>query len=167
MENLEARAVAPAEQDLFRSLYALYLHDLSEFTDFYRLGADGRWSPDYLPTWLDRDNPLVHPFLFWLDGLPVGFALIGAKPFPHMSPEADFRLSEFFILRAHRRGGLGARAATALFARFHGRWEIAQLPANRPATAFWLAVVSRYSGGDFEALTLDGDSVQRFVSRPR
>ncbi|NLR74298.1 GNAT family N-acetyltransferase [Leeia aquatica] len=158
------QAVTPAQHGLFRALYGLYLHDLSEFTDFYQLGADGAWSPDYLPTWLAEDDPQVNPFLFWLDAQPVGLALVGARPFPHMRQDVDYRLSEFFILRHYRRCGVGRRAACALFDRLPGRWEMLQLPANTAATAFWKRVLTDYTGGQFDTLIIDGDPAQRFVS---
>ncbi len=164
MRKFAARPVAEEEHALFRAMYSLYLHDLSEFTDFYQLDADGEWVPDYLPTWLDRSNPDVRPFLFRLDETPIGFALVGAKPFPYMSAGIDYRMSEFFIARGHRRGGLGRAAAEQVFEMLQGTWEIVQLPENQVATAFWLNVVERFTGGRFVSDTLDGEARQRFAS---
>ncbi|HUY97691.1 MAG TPA: GNAT family N-acetyltransferase [Verrucomicrobiae bacterium] len=51
-------------------------------------------------------------------------------------------VAEFFVVQAHRRRGVGRRAAQLLFARHPGRWEVAGDDANRPAQAFWPAVVA-------------------------
>ncbi len=160
--------VSPAEHSLIRNLYPLYLHDLSEFDahGYYSLDAEGHWQPDHLPYWLSGKAE-VHPMLFRLDGRPVGFAFVGQAPFPFMTPGRDFRLSEFFILRAERRHGVGKRAAFAVFDRFQGLWELSQLPANRAATTFWRRVIGEYLHGDFEDTTLDGDPAQVFDTRKR
>lgn len=154
----------PAEHPLVRNLYPLYLHDLSEYGVEYRLDEQGLWRPDFLPTWLSS-SPQVHPLLLREEGRTVGFAFVGEKPFPYMTPGRDFRMSEFFILRGERRRGLGRRAARAIFERYPGVWEVSQLPANRSATAFWRSVISEYTGGAFEDTQVDGSPAQVFDSR--
>lgn len=163
---LTVAPVSPAEHSLLRNLYPLYLHDLSEFGNDCTLDAEGLWQPDYLPYWLSG-KPEVHPLLFRLDGRPVGFALVGQAPFPYMTPGRDFHLSEFFILRAERRHGLGRKSAFALFDRFPGVWELSQLPANQAAIAFWRRVIGEYTRGKFEDTTLDGGPTQVFDTRQR
>jgi predicted acetyltransferase len=154
----------PAEHELLRNLYPLYLHDLSEFGDEYQLDARGCWQPDYLGTWLSP-SPEVHPLLLRWEGRTVGFAFVGQAPFPYMTPGRDFRLSEFFILRSQRRKGLGRRAARAVFDRFQGVWEVSQLPANRTAIDFWRSVIRDYTGGTFQDTEVDGTPGQVFDSR--
>ena len=39
------RATSPAELAALRRLYALYLHDLSEFTSRYQLDEEACWQP--------------------------------------------------------------------------------------------------------------------------
>ena len=161
-DKLVVRPVTSLEHALFRGMYSLYLHDLSEFTDFYKLNADGQWLPDYLPTWLDCNNPEVKPFLFWRGTTPIGFALVGAKPFPYMSAGIDYRMSEFFILRAYRRGGVGRAGAKQVFEMLPGRWEIVQLSENKSATTFWLRSLQELGARALIADTLEGDPRQRF-----
>ena len=48
------RATSPAELAALRRLYALYLHDLSEFTSRSELDEEARWQPDYLEDMLTR-----------------------------------------------------------------------------------------------------------------
>ena len=127
-------------RDWVRNVYPLYLHDLSEFDAAeYQLTATGRWKPDYLPYWLEQ--PFCLPLVAFADGAPVGFAFVAQPPFPFMSPSCDFRLCEFFVLRGHRRTGLGRSIALALFSKMRGVWELVVLPCNTTAARFWRVVL--------------------------
>ena len=98
------------DRDWLSNIYPFYLHDLSEFDDgYYRLRNDGRWDPDYLPSWL-ADNT-DYPYHHATPHGRAGFALVNTAPSPHIMPGADYRLSEFFVLRAFRRAGVGRRAS--------------------------------------------------------
>ncbi|ABF88390.1 conserved hypothetical protein [Myxococcus xanthus DK 1622] len=163
---MEILRATPSEHTLLRNLYPLYLHDLSEFGVDYAMDEQGRWRPDFLPTWL-IPAPEVHPLLLRWEGRVVGFAFVGQSPFSYMTPGRDFRMSEFFILRNERRIGLGRLAARAVFDLFPGIWELSQLPRNRPAIAFWRRVIDEYTGGAFEDTFIDGCPAQVFDSRQR
>ncbi|HEX7152002.1 MAG TPA: GNAT family N-acetyltransferase [Thermoanaerobaculia bacterium] len=124
-----------------RNVYPLYLHDLSEYSrDMYVLNDRGEWEPDYLPSWFSEAG--AYPLVICEEGVRVGFALVGRKPYPWRSSDCDQRLSEFFILRAHRRSGIGTRAAKAVFAAFDGVWELYELPRNEAAIRFWRGVIA-------------------------
>lgn len=143
------------------SVYPFYLHDLSEFDEgYYHLDERGRWQPDHLPGWLREDDD--HPLVVAEAGRRVGFALVNQAPSRHVSPGLDFRMAEFFVLRAHRARGIGRRAVFALFERFRGRWEIFELPRNERAIRFWRRVVGEFSGGRFTETT-DAAGVRQVV----
>ena len=127
------------ERAALHRLYALYLHDLAEFGDHYRLDEEARWQPYYLDDMLGRDD--CECLLIKAAELPVGFALVGRRPFPHMAPEADLILAEFFVARPYRGRGLGREAAQAVVAGRGGLWQLRVLPANEPALAFWRRVL--------------------------
>jgi predicted acetyltransferase len=139
--TLDVRPVA-GEHDraTLERLYALYLYDLSEFTDHYVLDEEARWRPDYLSDWLTRGDE-CHSLLARKDGVPAGFALVAEQPFPYMAQHADQRIAEFFVARTHRGGGIGRRLVDDTLSRFHGVWQINVLPANEPALAFWRRVL--------------------------
>ena len=46
-------------------------------------------------------------------------------------------MAEFFVVRAHRRGGAGTNAARAIFSRYPGTWEAAVSRRNVGALPFW------------------------------
>jgi predicted acetyltransferase len=129
-----------SHREWLRHVYPFYLHDLSQFErQEYHLSPSGHWEPDHLPYWLG--HAFCHPFVLLSGTFPVGFAFIGQVPFPFMSEDVQFRLSEFFVLRAYRRSGIGRRAALAALASFAGSFELTVLEANAPALAFWRAVL--------------------------
>ena len=139
---LDARSLP--ERRWIESVYPLYLHDLSEFDDsLYHLSEDGVWEPNYLPVWFSL--PGARPFVLRTETQRIGFAFVGQAPFPYRSADVDQQLSEFFILRACRRHGLGREAAVSVLQAFPGAWELFVLTANRPAQAFWRNVLESSS----------------------
>ncbi len=148
---------------LLRRLCPLYLHDLSQFTDFYRLDSRARWTPNFCEDWLT--NPLIDPFLLKASADVVGFAIVSHAPFRHMSTDRDHKLLEFFIAAPSRRAGFGRAAASLVFDRFPGSWELSIIPANSGATSFWNSILAAYTSMNFETLDLTGDISMRFHSR--
>ncbi|HEV8441814.1 MAG TPA: GNAT family N-acetyltransferase [Methylomirabilota bacterium] len=160
IELRDARKSAD-DAEWLTNVYPFYLHDLSEFDEgYYRLGDRGRWEPDHLPSWLHE--PTDHPLVIVDAGQRVGCALVNEAPSAYLRPGMDFRMSEFFVLRKHRRRGVGRHAVFALFDRFPGKWEISELARNAPAIGFWRRVIGEYSGGHYEE-TATGTEVRQFV----
>jgi predicted acetyltransferase len=157
------RASTEAELAALRRLYALYLHDLSEFTSHYELDDEARWRPDYLEDMLTWQE--CHCLLIRADGKPAGFALVSLQPFPHMPRDAEVRLAEFFVAQPYRRRGIGRAAALAVLARFPGAWVLEVVTGNEAALAFWRAVTGEATGGDYTEKERPGDTVQRFTIR--
>jgi predicted acetyltransferase len=149
------RASTEAELGALRRLYALYLHDLSEFSSHYELDDEARWRPDYLEDMLPRAE--CHCLLIRAGGKPAGFALVTVKPFPHMAPDADVRLAEFFVAQPYRRRGIGRAAALAALDSFRGDWVFEVLDGNDTALMFWRAIVP-----EAEERTGHGETVFRF-----
>jgi len=164
IELRDARDLA-TDREWLANVYPFYLHDLSEFfDDCYELDEWGRWTPDYLPSWLE-DGP-DEPLILLDGGERVGLALVNRAPSRHLSPGFDFKMAEFFVLRRHRRHGIGQRAVRAIFERCPGRWEITELPRNATAIAFWRRVIGEYSGGAHEE-TSDAHAVRQVLDTRR
>jgi predicted acetyltransferase len=140
VEIVDARPLA----DVLKNLFPLYIHDLSQFTDF-DVEADGafRAPPSFAAYW---QSPERHPFLLRADGRVAGFALVRQTDADPLS----FDMGEFFVLRRYRRHGVGRIAASALFDRFRGRWEVRELVDNLPAQGFWRRIIADYTQGAFE-----------------
>ncbi len=130
MSGIEVIPARAEQRAVLWRLLQLYLHDFSEI-DGRAVDERGefeyRWFDDY---WTDAGRS---PLLVRFDGEWAGFALI-RRGVPN-------QMAEFFIMRKHRRSGIGRRAAAECFDRFPGRWLVHQIPGNAEATAFWRAVI--------------------------
>src|SRR5215471_11633273 len=124
---------APDGFAVVRNLFALYMHDMSEFVAL-DVEDDGAFAiPASLAGYWDHNGtPERFPFLVRADGRIAGFALvqqIAASP-------STYDMGEFFILRKYRRAGIGGAVARDLFDRFKGAWQVRELPANTSAQMF-------------------------------
>ncbi|MDN4074889.1 GNAT family N-acetyltransferase [Fictibacillus terranigra] len=95
-------------------------------------------------------------------GIRAGFALIRKQ-------HGIYHMSEFFVLKKYRKQGIGKEAAFAVFQQFPGDWDIAQIPQNKPAQAFWTNIIHDYTNGDFADQFSHKDNVrfQTFTSVPQ
>jgi predicted acetyltransferase len=156
--------VVPAEGRAARAvlaeLFDRYIVDLSTHTDFYALDAEGRWQPDGLALWWAGEGR--HRYLVHVDGRAAGFVLVGAPPFPWVTPGRDFCLAELFVSRAVRGHGAGRAAVAAVLARHAGRWEVPTDPANAPAVAFWQRVVEDLGLPGHDVVATPHELVHRF-----
>ena len=153
MPKVELEPAGPERRETIANLIQLYTHDFSEFWDGAALAVDGRY-PDYpLEPYFER--PGWAPYLFRVDGVLAGFALINDQA--HSGQPADRSVAEFFVVRNHRRHGLGQRAAERLFRAAPGVWETAVARRNTPAQAFWRRVTSACAApGSHDELDLMG-----------
>ncbi len=96
--------------------------------------------------WFSNDQS--HPLVVLKGADPVGFALVTRPRIPAAGePAADYRMSEFFVRKQYRRVGMGRDAATLIFDRFAGNWEIVEYLRNPGAVAFWRRVLAVYCAG--------------------
>jgi predicted acetyltransferase len=141
-----ARAKAE-DAPIIANLMQLYFHDFSALW-FDRevegeLGPDGRYAEyPYLDAYWRE--PARTPWLFRINDRPVGFALV--NDVAHSPTPVDRAVAEFFVVRKHRRKGVGEAAAHALFASAWGVWEAAVVRRNVGALAFWRRAVASYPG---------------------
>ena len=131
-----------------------YFDELAQYDpDYYNLLSRLDQSPGLLVRLYNRRGLTTYVIAAGLQ--PAGFAVVAHSPDPRVSPEADYRMGEFYISPAFRRKNLGRQAAKALFHLFPGRWEVTQIPVNHLAIRFWLQVIGEITGGDFRD-ALDG-----------
>ena len=115
----------PAQRSLLEQLLQFYLHDFSEFaprhTPYGEVDANGRfpYPPGLDAYWTD---PACVPLLIQADGAIAGFVLLNR--WSALDRPLDHAVAEFFVLRKHRRAGIGTLAAHSAFRRHPGRWEI-------------------------------------------
>jgi predicted acetyltransferase len=136
MDALEVTAARSAEEHIIQNMMQLYVHDFSEHwsgTDRGELEDDG-FFPEYPlePYWREPDHI---PLLLRVEGRIAGFALLNARS--HSGLPVDQSMAEFFVVRKHRRDGIGKHAAHIIFDRYPGQWEAAVARKNLGALAFW------------------------------
>jgi predicted acetyltransferase len=143
MADIEIELARPEEQAALASLMQLYIHDFSEFwagTPRGELQDDGRfWNYPLEGYW---GEPGRVPLLIRRGGYLAGFALLNAVT--HSGRDADRNMAEFFIVRKHRRSGVGRAAALEIFSRYPGLWEVAVVRPNLRALAFWRAAIGSH-----------------------
>ncbi|MEO7026077.1 MAG: GNAT family N-acetyltransferase [Caulobacteraceae bacterium] len=128
------------ERPILENLTQLYIHDFSEHWAGSKRGElddAGRFDPYPLDSYWREDGRM--PLLVRVNGKLAGFALVN-----RWSPSGqgvDRNMAEFFIVRKHRRAGVGAAAAGAIFERYPGSWETAVTRRNIGAHAFWNKVI--------------------------
>jgi predicted acetyltransferase len=133
-------------KEVLKNLMTLYLHDLSEFIQNISLNSDnGLFEFDVFDLFFEKEG--LTPFFINLDGKPVGFILLQSGSYSNQE-YADYVLNSFFILKNHRRKGIGRIACNKFFEMYPGRYAISQAQANIPAVKFWRNV---YESNRFNA----------------
>ncbi|MCT1400745.1 GNAT family N-acetyltransferase [Paenibacillus sp. p3-SID867] len=145
-ERMGIELVPKRKQAVIVNLMQLYLYDFTKYLDI-SVNDQGLFLPypDLDEFWKKRERK--YPYLITFDQRPAGFALIERMDDPL---DADYYMTEFFVMQKYRRTGLGTWAATRLFDHFQGRWKVTQISNNIPAQAFWRKVIEAYTGGRYE-----------------
>lgn len=149
MSDVEPVTLDPATRDespILANLLELHIHDLSQAFAL-EPGPDGRFGYDRLPSYW-QEPTLRFPFLIRRASRVVGFAL-ATRGSPVIEDPEVLDVAEFFVLRRHRRSGVGTRAAFLLWDRMPGRWIVRVAQNNLRGLPFWRAAVSAYTGGHF------------------
>jgi predicted acetyltransferase len=144
--SIELTIARAPERPVLENLLSLYIHDFSEIFGGTP-GPDGRFNYDRLPLYFEEPDRTA--FLIRAGGQLAGFALVSQASM--VSGSRDVRdLSEFFVVRGLRRRGVGRSAASEVFRRFPGVWEVRALDRNEGASAFWASAISGHTEGAFE-----------------
>jgi predicted acetyltransferase len=145
-DDIVLDVATPEHAPLLMNLLQLYIHDLSAAFPSVEMGADGRYDYEELPLyWSEPERRF--PFLIKFESRVVGFALI-TRGSPATDDPDVFDVAEFFVIRRHRRSGVGREAAFHLWNRFPGRWTVRVSEGNPGALRFWQFVTDRYTTGD-------------------
>lgn len=154
------------DRQWIQDVYGEYLDALSDLNTglFSVLGADNPREHEIFANWFANDQ--AHPLVVLQGSDLVGFALVTRQRIPAAGDTAvTYNMSEFFVRKAHRRAGIGRDAATLIFDRFAGDWEIVEYQRNPGAVAFWRRVLTTYTKGRFSERSRNGEVRQRFTSR--
>jgi aminoglycoside 6'-N-acetyltransferase I len=141
------------DRDIIKNLFVFYRYDLMPFLNGHAggtvnrlgiIGSDDQVSHEQsvidINIWWTKPDILM-PMLICADNAPAGFVMVATPPYAR--PPANYLIEEFFIVNRYRRSGVGLSAATELFRRYAGVWELGWLPENVGAEHFWKTVISR------------------------
>ena len=148
-EHLMHLDVSKAEKEelaFLERLLELYAYELSDIADLH-IGADGRFGYSPLPSYWTESSR--HPYLVRVDGELAGFILIQQGSRLTGAPEV-WDVAEFFVLKRHRRHGVGLRAAHDVWQRHSGPWEVRVMERNTGALGFWRHAVEAFVGSPTE-----------------
>jgi predicted acetyltransferase len=143
-------AVDEKHKQVLANLVQFYRYDFSAIRDL-ELSPHGTYPYRYLDHYFVEAGR--EALFIVADGRIAGFALM------RRLPQGVNQVAEFFVLRAHRRHGVGGAAARALFRRFPGRWQLEFDHANDAAAGFWPAVVADVARGDIVTRELERPDV--------
>jgi len=133
-------ALVPVDRShsaVLENLGQLFRHDLSEAYGLLP-NADGTFNNRRLD--LFRTDPQRRAWLITVGGGLGGFAMI------LMADDSATSISDFFVVRALRRMGVGREAARLLLATIPGRWNVAFQSYNPGAQRFWSQVATDAAG---------------------
>jgi len=150
--------IARTNKRTLENLFQLYVHDFTELwagEDRGDIGEEGLFEGDTLD--LLWDDPEASHFLIRNGRALAGFAIVNT--YAHSGRLLDWSVAEFFVLRKHRKAGVGCSAAHALFARFPaGSWEAAIALKNVAALRFWRGAIQSYpNAADITERAGDGE----------
>jgi len=151
MFHTEVILVDYKDKAVLRQLMEFYMYDFSEMEGL-DVNAHGRFEYKYLDHYWTEDGR--YPYFILVDGKYAGFVLVKKRG---VLNEDCFFIAEFFVMKKYRRNGVGHRAATQVFDRHRGAWEVGQIKNNLVAHAFWRKVINQYTKGQFFETIVDDD----------
>ncbi len=148
------------DKETIQNLMQFYFYDFSEFIDLQVSdnGMFGQYA--YLDNYWQESRRF--PYLIEKEGKLAGFVLVSEI---HEANDQYWSISEFFIMKKFRLGGLGKLAAHQIFEKHIGNWQVSQIKPNKPAQTFWRKVIGEYSGEHYKERNEDERVIQSFCNK--
>lgn len=141
--SLAIRRVDRSQEAILRNLLELYCHDMAEWL-LLDAQEDGTYRYPCEKVW----DAGLEVYFAYVGRIPVGFGLVGSAE-PYVGDAGVKDLEEFFVVRRHRRSGIGRALATYLWDQYPGRWLVRVYQGNPPAMRFWREAIAQYTAGRF------------------
>lgn len=151
MGDVRLQGVEEGDKSVVANLVQLYRYDMSVPAG-YDLTEHGTFTYRFLDHYFTEPDRSVD--FIRVDAAMAGFVM------SRLLDDGRREMSEFFVLRRHRRRGVGRTAAQLTFARFPGPWEVFCMDTNVEGQAFWPAVIEAAAGEE-----VAGERVQSPVAR--
>ncbi|MEI4802499.1 GNAT family N-acetyltransferase [Bacillus sp. FJAT-51639] len=153
--NIALEIVSTEQLEILKNFYALYLHDLSEFSPTLHPNENGFFEFDAFELICNRDE--LSPYFITYERKYVGFLLFAKTPFT--APETDFCINDLFLLKAYRGKNIADQAILELLKQNKGTYYVMQLKSNKTAIHFWEKFYQK-NGIQYQAAEkMDGDDL--------
>jgi len=144
-EGFRIVQVGDSSDQVLSNLFELYLHDMAEWFEFDTT-QEGNFA---YPTKQEIWDKGIDVHLLYSGVIPVGFGLVGsAEEFDGDPATRD--MDEFFVVRRHRRSGIGREFANYLWSKYPAHWLVRVYKKNLPAIPFWRSSVATFTQGRFD-----------------
>lgn len=155
--RVELARVPHAEAGELRTLFDPYLIEHADLVDPGRLHGDPTDQPYFDLYWVEPER---EPFWILADCERAGFVLLNAYSPSGLGTARA--ISEFGILPAFRRSGIGKAAALLALATHAGQWELQVYRANPKGFAFWPQALAAAGVTDWEKIETEARMIHRF-----
>ncbi|RHW40272.1 GNAT family N-acetyltransferase [Neobacillus notoginsengisoli] len=122
----------PEDATILKNMYALYLHDLSAYSNSLEETPDGTYEFDSFSVFWSKQG--VNPYFIMVGEERAGFLLLLEPPF---TKNINYVVNDFFLYNRFRGKGVAAKAVEQLFEQKKGSYFVGQLSGNDRAIAFW------------------------------
>jgi predicted acetyltransferase len=160
VEPVALTLVDRSHRAVLANLGQLYRHDLS--AAYGQLpNADGTFNNRRLDHYLTGADASQQMWLITVGGALGGFALT------RETEDGGRTISDFFVVRALRRTGVGREAARQVIAMTPGRWRIGFQTYNPGAEPFWKLVATDLAAdtwSTFEDAAVDGHPPDSWIT---
>ena len=131
--NVTLETISIEQLEILKNFYALYLHDLSEFSPTLHPNENGFFEFDAFELICNREE--LSPYFIKYEEKYIGFLLFASSPFT--APETDYCINDFFLLKAYRGKKIADQAILELLKQYKGTYYVMQLKSNKTAVNFW------------------------------
>ena len=154
--KVEVRRAEAHESAALSRMLELYQHDLSDIWN-QELDSEGLYGYSLGRYWANTD---CHAFVVLVEGHYAGFALVDRAT---KVQDGGYWMDQFFVVKKHRRSGVGHTLATEVLTSLPGRWEVGQMLENHPAQSFWRRVINAHTRGAYSETRLESGVWQGVV----
>ena len=139
--RVELIRVEERDKPVLANVVQFYCYDMSPVRGV-EIDEHGQFPYRYVDHYFVETDRDVH--FIRHDGALAGFVMTRELP------TTEREMAEFFVMRRHRRAGVGSDAAEQILSLHRSRWVVAFDDANEEAASFWPGVVSRVSSSQVE-----------------
>lgn len=154
--NIELALVSPEQKAQLSVIVDEYLLEHGQYKE---IAAGPTCTDDYIyypEYWREKGR---FPYFILQNSEVVGFVLVRTV---FTDDGYFYQVSEFCILPAFRKSGLGLEAVKNLWLMYPGLWELDVLGKNLRAKAFWLKCCDAYAKEGLAITEVDSEDGLRF-----